>query len=289
MAGLDLPESLPESAEGEITDLLDEAVEAAEAIDLPEFGDDGDGGLDDLGLDDLGDADAGGDESVPVDLELEAVLGDTDEGAEGATPDGDLGLGSDLDLAGLGENLAAEDESLDLEGLGLDVAEEADEDLGLGDLDFEGADGGSAEMGTSEDLNLDLAGFGEESTDGGDLGLDLGDLGDVGEGESDGSEELDLGGLSGADAELEAVLSGEAEAEAIASLDEALDLGDLSQSTATSTDTGADDGDFDLDLLDSLAEFSEESPPMAEVDAELDAFFEDALGPDADGVEKKKE
>ncbi|MEM9244543.1 MAG: hypothetical protein AAGA67_02185, partial [Cyanobacteria bacterium P01_F01_bin.153] len=78
-------------------------------------------------------------------------------------------------------------------------------------------------------------------------------------------------------------------AEAIASLDEALDLGDLSEETGESAESGSDDQDFDLDLLDSLADFSEESPPMAEVDADLDAFFEDALGPDADGVEKKKE
>ncbi|MGD1935990.1 MAG: hypothetical protein ACFCA4_00315 [Cyanophyceae cyanobacterium] len=296
LAGLELPESLPESADGEISNLLDEAVEAAAAIDLPGL-DDGDGDLDDLGLEGLDEGD--GDETVPVDLELEAVLGNSGEAAEGmiaeeAASGEDLGLDSDLDLSGLGDGSADEGEPLDLDELGLDVAADAEEDLGLGALGLDDADGegtevaATAEADLSEDLDLDLAGFGEESADEGDLDFDLGDLGQAGEGES-GGDDLGLEGLSGADAELEEVLSGEAEAEAIASLDEALDLGDLSEETAASAESGSDDQDFDLDLLDSLADFSEESPPMAEVDAELDAFFEDALGPDADGVEKKKE
>ncbi|MEM9770033.1 MAG: hypothetical protein AAF889_00260 [Cyanobacteria bacterium P01_D01_bin.73] len=355
LAELGLPETLPESADDEVSDLLDDAVEAADALDLPGLEGDGDAtleegmaeldldglsgdldldaeaaagtgdidlelggdeganevvaeldldglsgdldldssaetttdtdGIDDLGLELDG---AAGEEGVSVDLDLEAVLGDE------AADDGLNGLGADLEGT-------SDDLDLDLDGLGEGEPAAETESVEL-DLDDLGLDAGVPEMTTDADdgLDLDLAGLGDDSDAGGDLDFDLESLdAAVTDTASDGDAgdlNLALDGLDSADVELQEVLAGEAEAEAIASLDEALDLSDLSGDvTAVSTDvtsadvTGADDEDFDLDLLDSLAEFSEEESPMAGVDADLDAFLEDALGPDADGVEKKKE
>lgn len=446
---LELPETLPESVEDGVADLLDEAVAAADALELPELelSDTAESVVTEEVSEDAEALEAGAlIDEVPVDLELEAVLGDGGE-AEASEAGEDTGLGIDLDgetldgdllgelgaemgtvgqvssesegvdlgdLGDLGDGLGDTVESsssamdpsaiasdiasdgddlgfdLDLEGLGTEDPIEAEsiegmegentelasegltgvingsdgtegdgdlaelgsvdpassgsegEDLGL-DLDLDGlgmeepvggaggddlgleldgvGEGDSSEAsvgGDSLDLDLDLEGLGEGDSGAEGLDFDLGDLdtalGDVaaptaeavsetGLDELDlglealGDEGMDLGDELTDDLGLGLVETGAEEAgdETIASLDEALDLGDVTAVTnpvesAPVAESGDGDGaDFDLEMLDSLADFSEESSPLADVDADLDAFLADALGSDADGVEKKKD
>ncbi|MEM1426752.1 MAG: hypothetical protein AAGF75_09390, partial [Cyanobacteria bacterium P01_H01_bin.130] len=249
----------------------DGGADTETGIDLEEAS--GEGG--DLGADDLwGDATDGEAASLEEsDLDLGADL----EASSEAAADDDLGF--DLDLEGLGGEESSEPGlELDLESLAPDTeAGAAADDDGLADLGL----GTDLEAGTGEDVaaGLDLEGLGDD----GAAALEALEM------EMPGLEEsLDLEGLGD---DLSEGL-GETESETIASLDEALDFGDVTAVTTDGQETAVaaqPEEEFSLDMLDDLTEFSEESSPMADIDADLDAFLADALGPDADGVEKKKE
>ncbi len=324
-AAIELPELEDLAGLGDEDSELDDGLDDG-GLDLSGLGEDD--GLD-LAIDDESpgeaEADAG---DRPVDLELEAVLGsDGDADAEtgidleeASGEEGDLGAGDLWGDAADGEAASQEGSDLDL-GADLEASSEAaaDDDLGL-DLDLEGLGG---EASADPGLELDLESLAPDTEAGAtadddglaDLGLGtdleagadedaIADLGLEGLGD-DGAdalkalemempsleESLDLGGL-GDDLSEGLAAAGETESETIASLDEALDFGDVTAVTTDSQETAVaaqPEEEFSLEMLDDLTEFSEESSPMADIDADLDAFLADALGPDADGVEKKKE